>query len=464
MRLGLFFISLFIFSSLYVPILVPSYYYVSYGNDVFDTHFNALVESVLRYPKEELDYADRNDWHAAYYFLANFLVLGVSVLNLSSVIDLDYYLWYISSFQYVNWSNPFFNGGWPFMASSNGSAWGYDLATSYWCLLALKRFDALNLINVEALKNFVLVRYNWSSGAFHEIRYELPSGQLVAMESAPVFFHYLFPDTFAYDNVFSTYYAVSILYELDALNLIDANLTANYILSLINPYGLFYPVRNYSIYHPLHPVFPLDTYGTYGTYVYAAYMTLFKLGKVDLLPSDVLEMIYKYVKKSFVVVDSKGLFYRYAEPWVNYWFRLEFDYSNFYMVDLLDHMGMLDNFFEDERLKQFIRGIKYDLNQEHYKNNIDMFTYLYLFPVVDKLDLWWVLSDKTPSAKALENKIRAEAFKTSLTIIVALAIIYVITYDIIIKVQKGEVSKEKAVIFAALAIVGIAQIAIIIIT
>ena len=455
MKLFSIFLFLFIFSLFLVEVFTPVCVYYVYSGELRESRMQILRSYYLRkgdcYSCIDPSSADLLISYLPYYLWA------MESLNIS--IDYDYYLRFLASLQYINWSDPFFNGGWPWGYWLNGVIVCFDLAQSFYVVNILHYYNRLDLIDVDALKHFVLVRYNWSSGGFHEIRYNA-TNRPVALSNVPVFFHYFKWDMFAYDNIFSTYFAVSILDILNGLNMINKTLTAEFILSLLNPVGLFYPVRNYSIYHPLHPAFPLDGYGTYSTYVYSAYMTLKKLGKLDILPDWVMGNIVNYVKELFMVVNAtKYYFHDGIKDAINMTIGYFTDtaisnsyYSpiidiepvvNWYMVDLLDNMGLLNDFFSENKRVLIANTLKY-LQRDYYHG------YPVEKPADSKygaLDVWFVIimnllnlydlfDEPTPRViKTLEN-LKSYSRSIIYKLRLLLVVVYVATYLIVKKLLR----------------------------
>jgi prenyltransferase beta subunit len=176
-----------------------------------------------------------------------------------------------------------------------------DLYTTFEVVDVLKEIGALSKINQTALKDFVLSRYNQSLGAFSEPIIEA-NGRKYAISPFPLGFRTsLATVAYAIPNVISTFSAVSILADVDALNLINVTKTLDFIMSTRASNGVFKPYptakqENLPGWSSLltNP-FDVDSYGTGIPYTYAAIGALESIGRLDVFNQSDKEQITEYV-------------------------------------------------------------------------------------------------------------------------------------------------------------------------
>jgi prenyltransferase beta subunit len=106
-----------------------------------------------------------------------------------------------------------------------------DLASTYFVVNDLKALDAVDMINRTLLIDFVLNRYNSSTGAFHEPITNVDGESFAECAFSLEFTNALADVAYAVPNVISTFLAVSILKDVDALNLINVTRTLDWVLS-----------------------------------------------------------------------------------------------------------------------------------------------------------------------------------------------------------------------------------------
>lgn len=179
----------------------------------------------------------------------------------------------------------------------NATLWGWpadwynlsknDLYVAYLETGCLKLLGSLDKVNRTALVDAVMSRYNASDGAFHEptLTWDIGAGERNYSECA---FPLEFPGgpetPYANSNMISTFLAVSILADLNALDAINTTKTISYILSCEAENGGFQPFPGAQqeflpgwsslIVNP----FPVDSYGTGLPYTFAAVSALKALG------------------------------------------------------------------------------------------------------------------------------------------------------------------------------------------
>jgi hypothetical protein len=179
----------------------------------------------------------------------------------------------------------------------NDTLWGWplsfltltvtDLYVAYTITESLKLLGALDRVNRTALIDVVASRYNWSDGAFHDPIITVDSGaveQNFTVCGFPLDFPSGSDTPYANSNIISTFFAVSILADLNALNVINTTKTLSYILSCEAANGAFQPFPGAQqeflpgwsslIVNP----FPVDGYGTGLPYTFAAIGALKALG------------------------------------------------------------------------------------------------------------------------------------------------------------------------------------------
>jgi prenyltransferase beta subunit len=185
------------------------------------------------------------------------------------------------------------------LTAGNVTLWGWpsrlvgtvdftDPYATYTVTESLKLFGALNRVNRTALIDVVTSMYNESDGGFYQptTKVNVGSGE---EDYATIGFPLDFPGTdpdiaYANSNIISTFLAVSILADLNALNSINTTKTLNFILSCEAENGAFTPFPGAQqeflpgwssfIVNPFH----VDAYGTGLPYTFAATGALKALG------------------------------------------------------------------------------------------------------------------------------------------------------------------------------------------
>lgn len=213
-------------------------------------------------------------------------LLALKVLGALDQVDVDAALRFISSKQ-----DP--QGGGYGAYHENGTLLR-DLASTYYVVNALKTLNALDWINRTLLVDFVLNRYNSSSGAFHEPITKVYNRTFAECAFSLEFTNALADVAYAVPNVISTFLAVSILKDIDALNLINVTRTLEWVMSDQASNGGFkpYPYAELEslpgwsslIQNP----FDVDGAGAGIPYTYAATGVLKALGATNLLDKEKL--------------------------------------------------------------------------------------------------------------------------------------------------------------------------------
>lgn len=109
-----------------------------------------------------------------------------------------------------------------------------ELYAPYLVTTVLRQFGAENRANRTALLSLVMERYNETDGAFHELPFEVQesAGEMrYALCTFPLEEQAWDHGGYAESNMISTFLAVSILANLDALDKINVTKTVNWILA-----------------------------------------------------------------------------------------------------------------------------------------------------------------------------------------------------------------------------------------
>lgn len=179
-------------------------------------------------------------------------------------------------------------GGYIGLYGANSTPLGADLASTYYAVHALKALNALNRVNQTLLIDFVLNRHNSSSGAFHELETKA-FNRTFAWCGFPMVFHNGVTDAYAIPNVISSFFAVSILKDINALSRINVTRTLEWVVSDQSSNGGFkpYPYAE-TEYLPgwsslIQNPFTVDDAGAGVPYTYAATGILKNLEAADLV-------------------------------------------------------------------------------------------------------------------------------------------------------------------------------------
>lgn len=187
------------------------------------------------------------------------------------------------------------------ITTANGTLWNWPTAVIFWNVsvsyvnelyapylvtTVLRQFGAENLANRTALLSLVMERYNETDGAFHELPFRVQESLRGEIPNALCVFpltqgidHTIGDGGYADSNMISTFLAVSILANLDALDEINVTKTLNWILSCKADNGAFRPASSSDFFYYDDRGWYVDAYnGTGIVYTYAALSTLKILG------------------------------------------------------------------------------------------------------------------------------------------------------------------------------------------
>lgn len=223
-----------------------------------------------------------------------------------------------------------------------------DLYIPHLVVDSLKSVGALDRLNRSALISLVLDRYNESDGAFHEPVIQV-AGSLVneticafPLESYSGDLYYT---AYANSNVISTFLAVSLLANLDALDRINATKTVEWVLSCKAENGAFGPfphslpdsgLPSWSPYQS-NP-FYVDRYGAGIAFTYAALGALYALGRLDNLTTMDSQKIRDYaVACQDEAYDSEILVRAHPDDTRN----TAYVYYTYYAMASLSYVNML---------------------------------------------------------------------------------------------------------------------------
>jgi|GEM_PF-2660591 len=227
------------------------------------------------------------------------VLTSISMLGELGKVDAEKGLDFIFSEQNVSVGNTTL-WGWP---SYLENVTYVDLYSTYSVIECLRLFGALDRVNRMATIDVVASMYNESDGGFYQptIRANLGNGEKdYASCGFPLDFHESDSSTaYGISNIISTFLAVSILADLNALDAINTTKTLNFVLSCKGENGVFKPfpgaqqelLPGWSI--SVNP-FWVDSYGTGLAYTFAGTGALNALG-VDITSFVNPEQITNYV-------------------------------------------------------------------------------------------------------------------------------------------------------------------------
>jgi len=259
-------------------------------------------------------------------------LLTLKILGALDHVDVDSALRFISSKQHPK------EGGFGVFYGYDGTPLGLDLGSTYYVVRVLKSFDALDRINKTLLVDFVLERYSSSSGAFHELLTEAYGREYAMSAFGMEFRNALAPAAYALPNVISTFLAVSILKDVDALSLINATKTLEWVKSCQSSNGGFkpYPYAEFTFLPGwsslLTNPFDVDREGAGIPYTYAATSILKALGSIDVSDK---EAVRDYVLSSQL---DDGRFIIHKD-----WDLSRRLYYTLYAITTLYNINMLDD-------------------------------------------------------------------------------------------------------------------------
>lgn len=246
-------------------------------------------------------------------------LIVLSILDGLTSVDAEKAVSYLASAQKTS-------GGFGAFYGYDGRLLSYDLECTYTVVHALKILNALDRINATAVVDFVLARYNQSTGASQEFVTEA-YGKKYALSSFGLHFRTEISDmAYAIPNVISTYESVSILADLDMLSRINVTRTAQWLLSSQASNGAFRPYPTAEpTYLPgwsslITNPFDVDSNGTGVPYTFAAVEALKRLGRLDSLSQNDKEKIREYVLSSQVSNGNFNIHPDYHRPMLRYTF------------------------------------------------------------------------------------------------------------------------------------------------
>jgi len=235
------------------------------------------------------------------------------------------------------------SGGFGKILGYNNTFLGFDLYLTYHAVRALKLLGVLDRINRTVLVNFVLKRYNWSDGGFHELTVET-FGRKYAISTFPIDFRTVELDKVAYanSNIISTFCGVSILSELGELDKINVTKTLNFIISCKTNSGVFAPRPSPSDL-PFY-IFPRDRNRSGVPYIFAAISALKALKHIDILTEEDKRKNLEYIRECQA---SHGGFFIHeeAKQWSEKWPyspQQPTTYYTYQAIMTLYYLNMLD--------------------------------------------------------------------------------------------------------------------------
>jgi hypothetical protein len=249
---------------------------------------------------------------------------------------------------------------WPWhMGTGSNASYYNELYTPYLITSVLKQRDAIDRANRTALISLVMERYNETQGAFHELAY---MDAFDGKEYTDCFLpldgdarsHLWLHGGYGTPNVISTFLAVSILDNIQALDQINTTKTLQWILECEAQNGAFrpFPWPGDSLYYRNKGFWVDDQYGTGIVYTYSALSSLIILNASI---SNVVNIgrIREYVTSCNVTHGSRGI--RFAPYYSEH--KHDSGFCNtYYAVTILHNMGVLEN--ETEIVSGVITYIK----------------------------------------------------------------------------------------------------------
>jgi prenyltransferase beta subunit len=247
------------------------------------------------------DFLYANETEGGTHEIAQVLCIG-KILNALNRFRVDKAIEYTISKQSVKIGNATL-WGFPGPVYENQTVIINDLYICHEIIGAMKYAGALDRLNKTALVDVALSRYDESNGAFHE--------PVITVESAfgienhtfcvfPLEFHGDNSLAYARPNVISTFLGISILADLEALNMINTTKTLEWLLSCEATNGVFkpFPESDPDYLPPWSSMrtnpFYVDSYGTGIAYTYAALGALEALN-VDIKSVVEVEKVIEYV-------------------------------------------------------------------------------------------------------------------------------------------------------------------------
>ncbi len=244
-------------------------------------------------------------------------LLILETLNASSGVDVDKAIDYVASKQYMKDTGA---GGFGAYFESDGTFSGCNLYSTYRVVRCLKAFNSLDLINQTLLLDFIVKRYDVSTGSFHELIVEV-DGKQYAHGGFPLVFRSFESDiAYAMPNIITTYAGICALGELGRLDLINGTETSEWILHSKGANHMFkpYPDAGYMPLPEWSPLktnpFEVDRYGTGVPYTYAAISALKALGALESISAEDREEIRDYLADCQTSTGSINVHLDYDRP------------------------------------------------------------------------------------------------------------------------------------------------------
>ncbi|MGD0027361.1 MAG: prenyltransferase/squalene oxidase repeat-containing protein [Candidatus Bathyarchaeia archaeon] len=234
---------------------------------------------------------------------------------------------------------------WPVAVSFENVSYINELYTPYLITTVLRQFGAENRVNRTALLNLVMERYNQTDGAFHEQSFEVQESPTETMSHAfctfPLEQETYYNGGYAQSNMISTFLAVSILANLDALDSINVTKTINWILACKAENGAFRPSPEGDFFYYNYRGWYVDEQNRTGiAFTYAALSTLRTLG-VSAEETVDAERLRAYVMSCEKTSDG-GVEFAPCPPVYGYDFGEDFP-STYYAIMLLRQIGGVEN-------------------------------------------------------------------------------------------------------------------------
>lgn len=309
-----------------------------------ETRKTALVQALVETQVEEIgafhyfDYIPHGDPYFSEYHYMNEhstvnTLLSLQILGGLDNINVDNAARYLATKQHPQ------SGGYVVGFGYDGTILGFDLCTTCRVVLALRLTGHLNRLNRTLLIDFVLERYESSTGAFHEL-----VTQVYGRNYSLCSFLMLFPGNprpaYAVPNIISTFFGVYILAELGDLAKINVTRTLEWITHSQADNGMFKPFPN-ATYEPFpdwlglntNP-FPVDKNGTGIPYTYAAVGALNALKSLDTLSQEDRVKIRDYI----ISCREGEAMFRIHKDWI---YATEL-FNTEYSLEILRNIGMLD--------------------------------------------------------------------------------------------------------------------------
>jgi prenyltransferase beta subunit len=176
-----------------------------------------------------------------------------------------------------------------------------ELNTPFDVLNTLKTFNSSHMLD-ESLIDFVMLRHNETDGAFHEPTFERNGEKIASCGFSMTWHGWGDRDYYGESNVISTFLAVDILRNLNALDRINVTRTIAFVLGCRTANGGFGPFPNpytstygSSLIPWLANSFTVDSYGAGVAYTYCAVGALNDLGCLSSLTDEERQQTIDYV-------------------------------------------------------------------------------------------------------------------------------------------------------------------------